>query len=93
MLCAWCHSEIREGHACVTVRPRADEHAEALAEIEAANEAAVMLAAEIECYGRERLADVMAGADLPGSDGEVCRMALRIRAAVRESNRVIGRAN
>ena len=41
------------------------------------------------------LADVIAGADVPGADGEVCRRALRLRALLREQDRlgITGRAN
>ena len=82
VLCAWCHTEVRDHHTCITVRPRAAEHAEALAmALDAdADEQARALAVAIYELGGELLAETMAAADC-GSD--IARRALRLRAELR----------
>ena len=63
VLCMWCHHEITDDHACIRVRPRADEHAEALAAaLDAdADEQARTLAVAIYELGGELLALVSSG--------------------------------
>ena len=94
VLCMWCHHEITDDHACIRVRPRADEHAEALAAaLDAdADEQARTLAVAIYELGGELLAETMAAADC-GSD--IARRALRLRAELRRLDvmGVTGRAN
>lgn len=81
-LCAWCGNEIGEEHACLEVRPRHAEHAEALAAALDADssEQAAALAIAIYYLGGELLAETMAAADC-GS--EIARRALRLRAELR----------
>ena len=90
-LCAWCHTEIREGHTCITVRPRVEE-ALARALDADADEQARALAIAIYELGGELLAETMAAADC-GSD--IARRALRLRAELRRLDvmGVTGRAN